>query len=236
MRLWLSILLFIVITLGASCQRARTVSFEPESAAAAPSAGNATSLHNTPELFDFADDHAGKLLAKSLTPAGPNRLPTIDNSGPKTRAGSTVGTLPDLLPSPPRLSIPNLPVAKGQALRPHMLAESTPLAHLHDDPQLPARPGLPVSALISQASADANTPIPLAAQSQPRRDRASLDDPTADFSAAQAKVYSPPLRSAPVPFQRLDLPEPFGHRRPVKPLDAEPQVVSPVPSPPSRGP
>jgi hypothetical protein len=59
------------------------------------------------------------------------------------------------------------------------------------------------------ASADVSRPPPLPLTPRPSPDRASLEDPTAEFSALQAVAAPPPARTTPAPFLRVNVPDPF---------------------------
>ena len=115
-------------------------------------------------------------------------------------------------------------------MRPRALADAAPLTYLHDDPVVPQRPELPPTVLVRQASRNANEPVALPPHAKPLADRAPLDDPTAEFSAQWVVAHQPAMRSTPVPFTRINLPDPFEHRSAAKPLDVEPPVVAPVPA------
>ncbi len=69
-------------------------------------------------------------------------------------------------------------------------------------------------------------------QSKAVVDRASLDDPTSDFSNERVVAEAVRMRSIPAPFQRYNLPEPFEHRAAPGSPPSEPPVVAPVPAPP----
>jgi hypothetical protein len=80
-------------------------------------------------------------------------------------------------------------------------------------------------------SVDAQEPIPLPMRNQPVPDRASLEDPTADYSTAAALAAKMPARKGKAPFRKLTLPDPYDHRRPariaVPPESDQPVTASP---------
>jgi hypothetical protein len=84
---------------------------------------------------------------------------------------------------------------------------------------------------------EVNRPVPLPILAQPAPDRASLDDPTADLSAAAVQAAAPPPRTAPAPFLRLTLPDPFEPRNAVRlrtPPADEGGPVTATPRPPGK--
>jgi len=127
--------------------------------------------------------------------------------------------------------LPRLPMAKAPALRPHGLAESSPLEFLAGDLEVPRRPDLPSAILLAQRVLEGREP-PLPMLSKPVADRASLEDPTIDFSIGRAVAEPVRMRSTPAPFQRYDLPEIVEHRAESTLPAMEPPVVAPVPAPP----
>ena len=78
-------------------------------------------------------------------------------------------------------------------------------------------------------SADVNQPVPLPVLARPAPDRAPLDDPTADASWTAAVAAAPPVRTAPVPFLRLNLPDPFELRDAIR--LRHPPAEDPLPPP-----
>src|SRR5262249_49477459 len=114
-------------------------------------------------------------------------------------------------------------------LRPRPLPDAFPLQAYHDDPQLPERPLLPESALLRHRAANANDAPPLPILAKPVAERASLEDPTTEFSNEQAISRALPMRTNPAPSQRMNLPEPFEKKRGTRPAEPEPPFVAPVP-------
>jgi hypothetical protein len=81
-------------------------------------------------------------------------------------------------------------------------------------------------------SRDPNTPVDLPVQATYKLDRASLDDPTADYSVGQAQGGELRQRDKKAAFVRINLPEPFENRVEIRTTLPEPPLVAPVPQPP----
>src|SRR5262249_53072978 len=77
-------------------------------------------------------------------------------------------------------------------------------------------------------SPDVNRPVALPPLAQPVLDRAALDDQTSAASLDAALAAPVPQRSAPAPFLRLTLPDPFEHRQTVKLRAIPPEDLMPV--------
>jgi hypothetical protein len=182
--------------------------------------------------FMFADDAAGQLLAKTLTPAEPVRLAADPKAKPQPRAGLAALESPDLPLAGPNVALPTVPIATRSPLWPRALADAAPLEFFRADPEVPQRPELPPAVLVRRPAPDVNQPVDLAVQAKQASDRASLDDPTAEFSGERAVANPVRMRTAPAPFQRYDLPEPFERRGTSRLPPTEPPVVAPVPAPP----
>ncbi len=75
---------------------------------------------------------------------------------------------------------------------------------------------------------DSSKPIALPVLARPVPERAALEDPTRDASAAAAVAAPIPQRTRPLPFQRLSVPDPFENRGPVQ-LKEEPPEDSTLP-------
>jgi hypothetical protein len=74
----------------------------------------------------------------------------------------------------------------------------------------------PAGPRIRLPSADVNQPVPLPVLARSVPGRAPLDDPTADLSRAAAVAAPLPVRTQPLPFRRLNLPDPFELRDAVR--------------------
>jgi len=101
---------------------------------------------------------------------------------------------------------------------------------------VPARPSLPIAAVVTEKARDVNLPPSMPTLGRPFNERVSLDDPTSEFgnSAIVSPGVSVPLKSA--EFVKVSLPDPFELGEQVKPKlspTAEPGL-SPVPVNPQR--
>jgi len=186
--------------------------------------------------FPFPDDSGGRALAKTLTPASPPPMPGAAVVAPRERklpASFARQALPppDLFTIPPRLV-----VTAPKELRPVTLPDRIPpdLGGFH--PQLPPRAELPTGPLVRQESRDVSKPMDLPfLSSRPAADRAPLSDPTVEFTARSVVSSSLPLRTLPVGFLRIPLPDPFEHAdaaRPRTPVVEDPNRALGSPPPP----
>jgi hypothetical protein len=145
--------------------------------------------------FRFPDDKAGRRLAELLPPQRqPLAVPPDYATRPERPTGPNAGGLPDL-PLPP------------------CLIELSPL---HSRPSTPARPEMPTAARVRLPSPDLHRPAPLPVLAHPVPDRPMLTDPTAAASRAAALAGKVPPQTAPAPFLRLDLPDPFEHHNAIR--------------------
>jgi hypothetical protein len=176
--------------------------------------------------FRFADDKGGQLLAKMLPPSDPGR-PTDGVSGPKRLSGSPSLDQPPLPLPPNQGQVPRLPAGrKGPPLRPGPLPDELPLVGLRPEP--PQESQLVAGDRVRLPGPDVNQPVPLPVLAAPAPDRTSLDDPTADFSAAAVQAAAMPVRQGPAPFVKLGLPDPFENRGAVRLREAPPEKNEPM--------
>jgi hypothetical protein len=163
--------------------------------------------------FRFPEDRGGQLLAKLLAPvdrAAPATFPNEQRVLPPSAAVERPATpLPPLAPSPPHLP----PGKAPPPARPAPLPEESPLLSCRLGSDFPQTLHLPTGERVRTAGSDPNQPVALPVLGQGTPDRASLDDPTADFSFSAALAAPMPSRSNPAPFLRLNLPDPYEHRK-----------------------
>jgi hypothetical protein len=177
-----------------------------------------TKPNGTGDGVRYADDSGGKLLAALLPPHRTvPPVPAGSPSGPRRPAGLPHLERPEL-PLPPNLSgLPRPPLDPPvRPVRPRSLAGGMPLGWYRSDPDVPQRQKLPASAGVRLPSVDVNRPVPLAVLGQAQPDRALLTDPAPEVSREAALAGAVPPRTIPVPFLRLNLPDPFEHRRAVR--------------------
>jgi hypothetical protein len=186
------------------------------------------------EGFRFPDDKGGQLLAKVLPPSEKAPAGERVTSGPKRLPGSPALEQPAAPLPPGRAEVPRLPSGKkGTSLKPRPLPDELPLGGYRGDPAPPHGQSFPAGDRVRLPGPDINQPAPLPILATPAPDRAALDDPTADFSAAAVQSAPAPARTNPAPFVKVALPDPFENRNAVrlreKPAErAEPVTGSPT--------
>ncbi len=161
------------------------------------------------EGFRFPDDKGGALLARLLSPSLDPKTPVVKQ--------------PRRLPPPASLESPTLPLApvvvslprvsltpKRPGLTPRLVLDET--LDGAGSPILPQSRALVTGDKTRMPSVDVNQPVALPVLARPTPDRASLEDPTTEASAAAAVSAPAPQRTASLPFQRLSVPDPFEHR------------------------
>jgi hypothetical protein len=165
--------------------------------------------------FAFPADRGGPLLARLLTPPEPPRSVTDPPAGPLPRKGVAAVERPE----PPLSAVVARPPAATRRpsgkLAPRPPAESFTASELLG-PGPPEGVTMPAGLPPRVASIDVSRPPALPLTPRPTADRASLDDPTAEFSAQQAVAAPPPGRTSPAPFVRINLPDPFEHASAVR--------------------
>ena len=185
-----------------------------------------------PEPFKFSQDWGGKLLERSLPPTPAAHFVHEGARAPLPRKVPAFVDQPEVALATPPVQLPALANAAGKPLQPRPLTDAFPFQANQDELQIPDRLQLAGGALSGQRAPYVNEPPALPTLAKPVPGRASLEDPTGDFSNEQAITHELPLRTKPAQFQRVDLPEPFGPKRIPRPAETEPAVVSPVPMPP----
>jgi len=185
------------------------------------------------EPFTLPNDEAGKLLAKVVAPdALPARLGRERDPAPRPLPPPPMAITLAVLPGAPTL-VARLPDgARGEPARPGF-ADDEELGETLVSTAPPARLVLVGPKPVRVRSEDVTVPPPLAPVARPLPDRVPLDDPAEGASAAAALAAKVPERTAPAPYLRVALPDPFEHRRPLTlPPAGEatmPQVEGPRP-------
>jgi hypothetical protein len=167
-----------------------------------------------PEAFHFPADRGGELLSKQLTVTASRPLPDAEAQPRRVKIPARIES-PEL-PLLPSLSahVP-LPERARKPLLPRMVTPET-LVALALELALPDMQPMVVGERTKQPGADVNKPAPLPILGQPVPDRASLADATGDASGSAVIAATMPIRSRPVPFQRLSVPDPFENYRPLR--------------------
>jgi hypothetical protein len=120
---------------------------------------------------------------------------------------------------------PAPPQTPGRPVKPRTVPEDAPLARHFSQPEAPQMLVWPTQPLLRLWSADVNEPLPLPILGTGVRDRASLDDPSVEASVVAAQATLTPARTQPVPFQPMNLPDPYEHRHTMRlrtPVDEVP--------------
>jgi hypothetical protein len=223
--------LFLSFALLAGCGKsqppaAATVMPAPEPAVEGPSKAESPAVEQIPMprviadggSFAFPDDSGGRLLAKTLPPSNPPTLTDPTPAAPKPRKLAAFLDAPSVPTTDPGPVVPRLPLPAAKEVRPTALPDRVPTDFAPDRPLLPERGELATGPLTKQAGPDPATPTEVPVLSaKPVPDRASLADPTIEFTARS--VISPmlPLRTQPAGFLRFNLPDPFEYSAAARP-------------------
>jgi hypothetical protein len=204
----------------AGSQHQVVVAGEPAPAEASKTAAEAKG-EAAPKAIDggtyrFPDDDAGKILARVLPPQPPAPLAPPPPAGPLER--SLPGFIVDpALPSPVNALTPaRAPQPPRVVPRPTALPERVPADLAQIEADKPERIELPVGALTRLETPDVKQPAALPVLARPSPDRASLEDPTTEFTAASIISDRLPLRTNAAPFVKVTVPDPFEYAGQVK--------------------
>jgi hypothetical protein len=178
--------------------------------------------------FRFPDDAGGVLLARLLRP-GTKSEPDRTTQPRRKPAGSGLDDpqppLPQAVASVPRLNANPISLR----LHPRLNLEET-LDGLAEAQPLSSG-AMPQGERVRTPAQDVKVPPPLPRVATPVPDRASLEDPTQDLSAAAVQTAQPTVRHVPVPFQRVNLPDPFENRNVARPPPLGEEEVPGTPRP-----
>jgi hypothetical protein len=184
----------------------------------------------------FADDGAGKLLSQLMMPGSPAFRARLEQKGPGERPPPTSIARPD----PPATGVALIPATypspAAAELRRVVLAERVP-ADFAPLVNVPQRTEFVVAFIPGIPAPDAKRRVALPILARPTLDRASLEDPTADFTAQSIVNNKFPPRSTPAPFIRVNLPDPFENAEAVKVktiIKEDPLTAVGNPPPPKR--
>ena len=231
----------LVLGLAGCSKRSSSLSLRSQAAAnSVTEGGSAEAAAEPDEGFAFPKDQGGQLLAELLTPAGSTAPARAPRSKPLHWQAAAVVERPEL-----RLPLTSTPAGLPQAaltpaarpVRPRLLPDDPPWSRSSLDPaSLPERQDLPAGPRVRLPGLDVEQPVTVPILANPVVDKASLDDPTASFSATAAMVSQLLERSA-VPFVRFTLPDPFEHSQTVRLRTPPPEEQTPSsPGPRSPGP
>jgi hypothetical protein len=179
--------------------------------------------------FTFTPDLTGKGLSHVVAPSVVGSL-----SGDHARAVPKPRTVPSKVMDPdatgrasyePPLLLPPKPVAS----RPGNPPEKVPINFGAGADDVPAKPVLPVTPVVTERARDVNVPPPAPVLGRPASDRVSLDDPTSELGNAEvvAGVVKAPLAQS--GFLKVVVPDPFELADQVKPKVTPGTEPSPAP-------
>ncbi|MBM4068713.1 MAG: hypothetical protein FJ271_07180 [Planctomycetes bacterium] len=175
-------------------------------------------------------DKGAKLLDELLRPS--DAAATRLSQGPKqlARPASIEKPAP---PLPQFRGLPARFAAKPAGkTTPRDPSEGTPLASIRETPKGPEEILFAVQALERWPSPDSGEPVPLPIMAQYVPDRASLVGPSGESSRDAALAGAMPARTAPLPFIRFNLPDPFENRMPIRTTAMNNEKADPVVSTP----
>lgn len=159
--------------------------------------------------FAFPTDEGGKILGRILPPKPPASLGPLPTKEPSERKLPAFLSNPDLATVPPTLAPLPYPQPPRAIVRPTAMPDRVPADLAQHDLDRPETIVLPVGALTKIDRLDLSKPAELPILARPTADRASLDDPTAEFTARSVINSNLPLRVGLSMFVRVNLPEPF---------------------------
>lgn len=183
-----------------------------------------------PPTFAFTPDLTGKSLPRVVAPDVSRPLP-----GDRFGVAATPRTVPAQVLDPdaftrarflpPAVLPPNPP-----ALKPTPPPEKLPLTLGAGADDVPAKPVLPVAAIVTPRARDVNLPPPPPVLGRPLADRVSLDDPTGELGNAVVVAGRVKTTLPPSGFLKVGVPDPFELAEQVKPKvpTATEPVVTPV--------
>jgi hypothetical protein len=125
-----------------------------------------------------------------------------------------------------QVEVPRLPTRMSSTSKPRPLPEELPILRGRLEPIMPQARILPAGDRVRLSSVDAHQPLPLPFLAHPIIDRAPLDDVTSDASQAAALAAPPLVRTAPAPFIKMNLLDPFENR--LKEGAVPEEIVTPV--------
>jgi hypothetical protein len=175
------------------------------------------------------EDLGSRVVARTLAPPETPKQPMGRRTKPVPWRGLDSLEKPEVALAPPLTLLISFAPKKREPSRPRVLADLVVLADYTTEPDVPQRLDLPPPKLIRTPSRDVNLPIELPSLANWKPDRASLDDPAAEFAIESAQSAASPLRQQPAPFVPINLPDPFPNRTNVTAQEPEPPVVAPTP-------
>lgn len=159
--------------------------------------------------FRFSSDEAGQRFEKLLPPVPLARLEPLPLKVPSERGLPASITQPTLSTSEAFQGTVRYPSATTIVVRPMALPDRVPIDLARIQIDRPEVLNFPVGGLTKRETPDVKLPTALPILAKPIPDRASLDDPTTEFTAESIINKNLPLRSTTAPFVKVNLPDPF---------------------------
>lgn len=208
-----------------------TTAPEPKAQPAAP-----VQPPSPPPAFAFTPDLTGQALPRVVAPQIPVKLPGERFGGePKPRATPAKFLNPETT-ARDNYALPPILPAKPVAANPAAPPEKVPLNLGARTGDIPAKPVLPVAAVVTPRARDVNLPPPAPVLGRPLNDRVPLDDPTAEAGNAVVVAGAAKVPLTTSGFLKVAVPDPFelgAQVKPNVPAAAEP-AVAPVAVNPQR--
>ena len=181
-----------------------------------------------PPTFPFTADLAGKAIARAVTPNTARPL-TAERFGtaPKPRVVPAKLLDPDATTRAKYIPPPIL-LARPVSPKPAAPPESVPPTLGAGADAVPAKPLLPVAAVVTERARDVNLPPAAPTLGRPVTDRVSLNDPTREVGNAAVTAETVTVPPAAPGFLKVVVPDPFelgAQVKPAVPPTAEPSAA-----------
>jgi hypothetical protein len=216
----------IVVAFGCSKSNGPSPSVQPVAAQEQAKGEPAKSAESKEEIkgvrlaaggsFTFPADDGGKILGQILPPKAPAPLGPLPAKIASERSLPAYLAAPDAATIPASLAPRPYPQPMRVASRPTPLPDRVPSDLAKREVDLPESVVLPVGALTKIDPLDVKQSVALPILARPTTDRASLEDPTTEFTARSIVNNNLPLRVTLSLFVKVNLPDPFENAEPAK--------------------
>jgi hypothetical protein len=186
---------------------------EPVESVGVPS--TASSQSQTVSASESSLDLGGRAVEQAVAPDTPALPPIRETSRVERSLAVASGSFHADVTRKPTLP-PVLP-KQVDGMRPIAPVERLPSDLGLGTRSLPARPTLPIKAVVTKRARDVNLPPPLPLLGRQATDRVSLDDPTTEL--ANAAIVEPRVKVpfTPAAFVKVGIPDPFELSEQIKP-------------------
>lgn len=174
---------------------------------AQPPAPTQTQPQSPTTGFSYPADKGGQQLNKLLTPSLPRLVARAEDRKQQPMRPTPLERTELLVPTPTDepLRLPLPPLAK---LMPRPLNDAVLEIASEPVPTMPPVPRLAFAPPVRIDGPDLSKPAAMPSLARYQQDRASLGDPTGDYSTEAVLTRELPERVGPAPFDKLDLPKP----------------------------